>query len=540
MANVATCPACKSALRLPEEFPADNDLRCPTCGEVFAFDPAQASPLPLAIAVPRLVAEPDAAVGTPDLAAEGAQEAAVGATEPTADSSLESLLDQLRTELPAASTEQPTPDNKPAASELAPESIASQPAVHEPSPTAAGTIEFAPGFQPSFVRSLTEPASEEAVADTSTTESPQQSADLAALVQDAPRPSDALAKDFSVDLPAPPSPGAEPPPSAMPAEPSLVAEVPSRATGRRTPWLRGAGVVGGVAAGLCLGYGLLLSIGGSRYDSLGLLGEQTTGAAVASTNLSTPEERPERLASFESPSDELPLPADLAVAQEPAALIDPPALEEPRPFPPSEQPQPASAESLIAGAPRYGIVDLENAMIGAEQARADLAAYRLEDQDQLALLGRSYAKLCELAQVLSFLEEDASQPGLEMQRLHATNLFARLFRHAHARADSAQVAMRWLTWGDRTHGGIFFSGIPEAKGPAGSVYEYQFRLANEELVTVLTPEPIEAKRFLSAESIGLVGCVIESPTDRVAGYTGHAEQAVWVLRTIPLGAPDLP
>ncbi|MEM6799329.1 MAG: hypothetical protein AAF589_07425 [Planctomycetota bacterium] len=613
MANVASCPQCSLPLGVPEDSAPTAEVRCPACHHVFALNEATAAPLQMAVVVPSSAtpavesqttgpqtAEPPSAerppasepaaqapptIETPPRPAprvlETRSDTEPPAGEPLADTGLEALLDQLRGGLGPS----PGADEAPPASEPAPaptiDAAATDAADFQPSAAGETALDkdgFADAFRRDFLKPIEEAAAaaKQLAAEEDHAPQDQPAAEVPIGPTEQPQP---LLQDFVADTET----AAARLDTAEPAEPTPIAPetnefaetVTTASTRGRlgSTLLWGTGITSGIAAGLCLGYGLLVGIDRDRFDSLGLLGEQPAVAQSGATPSDDAPvgsgERPEILANYESPSDgplddaSTATPGGLEGADQPAPLepftpanamtvsdttANFAAEEPPEPAsfaPPAEEPVAPAASSpedepLIAGAPRYGILELENALVGAEEARTELAGHSLAEPNSLALVGRSYAKLCELAQVLSFLDRDGSHPDMMLRRLEATDIFGRLFRHEHSRSDTEQVAIRWLNWGQRPHGGVFFAGIPESKGPAGSVYEYRFRLADQQLVTVITPEPIAAKRFLTAEAIGLVGCVIESPKERVAGYTGDAQQAVWVTRTVALDAPDLP
>ncbi|WP_146400147.1 hypothetical protein [Pseudobythopirellula maris] len=200
--------------------------------------------------------------------------------------------------------------------------------------------------------------------------------------------------------------------------------------------------------------------------------------------------------------------------------------------------QPANG-SLLVGAPNYGPQELAEAMRGADEAARAFAAGSLDNPEQAAAMGQSYASLCRVARVLTLLDDGAMGPDAEFDRLQASQLLKRSLRLQDARINSRRVASAWVGWSERTDGGVFFAGKPIASRERGSVFEYTFALEGGETVPVLSEERIDGKRILVAQAteIGVIGVVVENPAERVAGYIGDAPRAVWCRKTLALGAP---
>lgn len=359
---------------------------------------------------------------------------------------------------------------------------------------------------------------------------------------------------------------------------------------RKRSWI---GPVAGAGVGLVIGYGLLVVIGGPERDVLGIarvmmgkslpvtqasalpLGgspsdsQATTANAEedeASQSAPDPFNTPRRPEGIQVRYDE-PAPvmardgnaADFEAAEPPAFAADTPdAL--------------AAMPAEIENAPAYSLADLQRTLTATAEASRIMGEQSMSDPDQVVAVGQAYAELCELAQVVTFLEPDDSHPDMMMTRLEAQDVFRLLFEYRHTREETRQIAERWIDWTSRPHGGVFFAGVPGAAKPQGSVFEYRFRLASPEVsteggteasteasdseataeqdaatptvwddsnsVVVLSKSPLELNRFRGAESIGIVGCVIEDPAQKITGYRGDTPRAVWVTRTLPLSRPS--
>jgi hypothetical protein len=224
-----------------------------------------------------------------------------------------------------------------------------------------------------------------------------------------------------------------------------------------------------------------------------------------------------RIAAFESP-------------EAPAAIVaDDRTTPEQRP---SED-----ASSLI-GAPVYGESELAEAIAGAEPAARGFVSGDLADAAQAPQMGQHYARLCYLAQVLTFYEPtDGAPTNLPLE---AAEVLKRSMRTQAARDSATQVAVPWIAWTGKPHGGVMFAGTPTVATPAGSVYEYRFPIGEEEVI-VVSPEPFDVDRFVAvnSKSVGVIGVLVEAPRERIAGYTGDAERVVWARKTLTLREPSL-
>lgn len=359
-------------------------------------------------------------------------------------------------------------------------------------------------------------------------------------------------RDFSIGL-------ADAPPAALAVEvetePSRIdpttptkprdvvdAEASSAQSPSRSSWNVGrvATLAAGALVGLGLGYGILIGFGGSGYDSLGLLtalqGESSTPAMVAEPGETT---SPSAISPADELSPPMPFVPDASGDTIPASFNAP--SNTPAEFEPADQPIALTPETAVQGPvgprPSHDHNALAVSLVGANAAKSELASLSLSDGHHEAV-GRSYAKLCEVANVLSSLEDDSTHSEMRMTRLQAQDLFRQLFRYAHVREDTRLVAQRWVSWNQRAHGGVFFAGEPKGMVKIGSVFETRFTLSDGQEVVVLCEESFAGKRFKDAVEIGIVGEVVDSPATQIQGYTGEAEQAVWAARTYALKAAE--
>ncbi|MEM9184892.1 MAG: hypothetical protein AAGB00_00180 [Planctomycetota bacterium] len=616
--RIADCPHCEAHLGLPAEAANGSTVRCSACFQRFEVDDSLVSPL----ATATLIAPPKAPEPVEPVADElGGAEAASSETTATEPNSAGTNTGGQGAFEPAVS--QPTPP-EPAATAATDDAPAAESLAEQSPPSLddwlkASTEKFnaeraatRPRAEPRPVAESDPSTQESKSTDRSADQTPkpaERSPVLSSLLNEfrgetrpeheateptprgeslssTPATLPADSNDFAIDLEAPAEAALStgPVPYLVEDEAEPGAELASASVGYGEAENETGAVAGrswgigraltisaATLAGVGIGYGLLIAIGGAGYDSLGLLAARENQTVPAtdqpSDSLAPPAPfAPERAsgpikpaiddpraepAGFASPGD-APAPRFEVMSDAPDLLDAPPPVargiepadsavaDEPAAFVPEDPRAGETAAGIgIAGAPQYSAADLKLALSGADQARAELRNHSLAAGDSLALVGRSYAKLCEVAQVMAFAAPDRSHPDMMIQRLESQDLFLRLFRSQHARDDSRQIATRWLSWPDRPHGGVFFAGLPVDARSAGSVYEYQFELGSGAQVAVLSPTPFRTKRFIDATSIGVVGCVIEAPADRIEGYVGQAPRAVWVAHIIPLGDAEL-
>lgn len=197
----------------------------------------------------------------------------------------------------------------------------------------------------------------------------------------------------------------------------------------------------------------------------------------------------------------------------------------------ADAPEPWESEALpaipvvVTGAPNYTAAELQQFTTDAAEQSATLLADGPVDRSK----GGSYATIAKLADALTFGEgvQDASWKS------NARQVFPKLFADNRSRMQIAQIARFWLTSDKRGHGGIFFSGSPDAGRQQGSIAEYVFTLPTGQQLTVLTPQALPG-RIANAPSVAVVGSVIDEPASQIEGYAGSAQQAIWSQDLMPI------
>ena len=185
----------------------------------------------------------------------------------------------------------------------------------------------------------------------------------------------------------------------------------------------------------------------------------------------------------------------------------------------------------IADAPKYPAATLMQLTSEAKQATSGLLDGSFEVAELRLVKGTSYAQIAALADALTFGEGGAESSWAN----EARTVFPPLFASDKSQQEISLIASFWLTSSRRTHGGIFFCGTPDAGRQSGSVAEYVFTLptSDHKQVTVVAPVALSSE-LTSANSIAVVGSVIDNPAERIEGYTGSAERVIWTNFLLPI------
>lgn len=545
MAEVAACPSCAAQLSVPQQRPAGAHAQCPLCEETFSLDAAQVTRLREL----RVVPAPD----------EPAPPAPFPAPQGGAPEKLSDWLDRAADERVETSSEEGVGDRDPG------DQAPSAPGATDPEFSSRRTVADSPGSTAPSIESLLSrfrgapfddsdaPGDEASDEESEAAEAPQPEE------QQRPHAAPAADFEFDIDQESEQKPHEDEPPPPEPPDADALQAVHRLATKgngrrRRSVVTQLAGVALFGLLGVALGGYALLWIRGPQGDLLGVsryLPAAMLPASFANNSAPSPpapagappESEPRAPRDESAMADARPAPIrDDAV--DPATFQEPPSAPEPidestdsAEEDEDQDPRAARPRVTLVGAPSpYSLDQLDAAMERSEDARRVLSDNSLTENPSAGPeMGRAYAKLCELAQVLTFV--DTSQPDPEIKRLAARDLYRRLFVYKHARDDSRDIATRWLKWTGRPHGGVFFAGDLQSMADKGSVWEFRLRLADGVQVTVLRDRPMDPQQFVNTMELGVVGCVVEDATNRVEGYTGDADRAVWACHTFRLTKP---
>jgi hypothetical protein len=349
----------------------------------------------------------------------------------------------------------------------------------------------------------------------------------------------------------------EPEPVVGPSEPFVLPKLP-RTKKKRSVVRTLVGLATSSVVGLTLGYLALLYLRGPELDFLHVA--QYMPSAILPnafhsepTQLAQATEPPapsvEAAAEVEAVADEVesenvpasyveespaaPVPLSTIVADDDryggASSPSPSPLEEP-----AATPITTAAAPLPLRGPTYSIEQLQTALDAGEQAKSGLVTGDLSDAAVRRTKGMSYAKLCDLAQALVFLDRSSATDRNEELKQQANGLFGEILADARVRDEVNRIASIWIVSPHRRHGGVFLSGKLGGGQIAGDVYEYQLADAKGDTMVLLMQEPLDPLVDGTNLPLGIVGTIVDQPAEEIDGYRGTASRAIWVDSTIPL------
>ena len=313
--------------------------------------------------------------------------------------------------------------------------------------------------------------------------------------------------------------------------------------------------------GLSLGYFILLYALGPEADFLRVaqyipsavlpksfqsVPMQVAEAAPVVTDEATtnPTQEEESAAVPAGYAEETTTPAEPAALDEPATDerygTEPSPLEEPVAEPiadetPSKSSTPGTTVApLPLRGPTFTVEQLATSLEAGKAAQAGLVTGDLNDATIRRTKGMNYAKLCDLAEALTFVDRSSSSVESEQAIEGADRLFRETLADEHTRSEVARIAQIWIDSPHRGHGGIFLAGKLSGGQIAGDVYEYELAPEDGGKLTLLMHEPLDPSIEGSGNPVAIVGSIVDNPADQIAGYHGTAQRAIWVSRAIPL------
>jgi hypothetical protein len=210
------------------------------------------------------------------------------------------------------------------------------------------------------------------------------------------------------------------------------------------------------------------------------------------------------------------------------------ASEEPRRFNAPVAGAIAGDEAHIVGAPLFTVAEFATTLSQAEKAEAGLVAGDLSDPAVRGEKGRSYAKLCDLAQMITFCDDPSAADRLTELRHNADEIFQKTLSTAHARDEVARIAAIWIDSPHRQHGGVFMAGTIRGGEIAGDTYEYQLSTEAGGELRLLLPKPLDTHVAAAGHPVAIVGSIVDNPARKVSGYTGASPRVIWVRDVVPL------
>ena len=213
---------------------------------------------------------------------------------------------------------------------------------------------------------------------------------------------------------------------------------------------------------------------------------------------------------------------------------EPSPLDEPAAEPIADETPNTTIAPLPLRGPTFTVDQLATALEAGIAAQAGLVAGDLSEASVRRTKGMCFAKLCDLAEALTFV--DRSSPSVESEQAveGAVRLFRETLADAHTRSEVARIAQIWFDSPHRGHGGIFLAGSLSGGQITGDVYEYELASEDSGKLTLLMHRPLDPLVEGLGQPVGIVGSIVENPAEQIAGYRGTAKRAIWVARAIPL------
>lgn len=213
---------------------------------------------------------------------------------------------------------------------------------------------------------------------------------------------------------------------------------------------------------------------------------------------------------------------------------EPSPLEEPAAEPIGDAVAAYPEAPLPLAGPTYTLQQLSETLNSATEAQRGLIEGDLGDATVRRTKGMSYARLCDLAEALTFVERIGPTVEGEQAEQDAEKLFRETLADAHTRSEVDRIATLWIDSPHRSHGGVFLAGQLSGGDISGSIYEYELTIDDGGKFTLLAAEPLDPSVQGSSQPVGIVGSIVKHPSVDVTGYRGTADRAIWVTRAIPL------
>lgn len=323
--------------------------------------------------------------------------------------------------------------------------------------------------------------------------------------------------------------------------------VPARPRRRRkekNPVKEFFGIVVGGALGLLIGYYLLNLLGGPRYDFVkvylpgvkhtskyapGWLPDWAKSGVARDGAGADAEPEPDADNGSGKPAPKGAPAAKSGPSKPPkpdAGTKDPPA-ETPA-EPPAEKPKPKGKPKPVAaieltGAPAFTPDDLGKALKESSEAVGEPSA---------ALTDEAFGKLCELAEVLVFVQGADDEGQLGDRKRAARALLERVASGPGNAEKIGQLGAACLDDTARLKSGVVLAGKVGPGQPQGAWHATEIVLAkSERTVTVLSRGSLP---LAEGDQAALLGSIVEEPSGNLDGYEGNKTLIVLAAAAVKL------
>jgi hypothetical protein len=214
--------------------------------------------------------------------------------------------------------------------------------------------------------------------------------------------------------------------------------------------------------------------------------------------------------------------------------VEPARIEEPVAEPLDRDATVAAIGPLPLNGPTYTLDQLATALESGERARSGLVTGDLSDATVRRTKGLSYARLCDLAHTLVFLDRTSAADEGQAVKRRTEQLFADTLSDPHTRSEVGRIAAIWIDSPHRRHGGLFLAGSVSGGRIVGDLYEYQLKSEDGSALALLMDQPLDPLVEGSDQEVGIVGTIVDDPADQIAGYSGTLRRVIWVASAIQL------
>jgi len=139
----------------------------------------------------------------------------------------------------------------------------------------------------------------------------------------------------------------------------------------------------------------------------------------------------------------------------------------------------------------------------------------------------AYERLCQLADVVTFVEVDPSEPQVSELRERAIHLLARIGAERNKTPIVGRLAGQRLDDARRAGNGILLAGTVQQIEQEGNLFRTQLVLFGvPRVVQVMSWRPPEPT-IGAHDRVLILGSIVENPRENLAGYDGALPQIVW-------------
>ena len=197
----------------------------------------------------------------------------------------------------------------------------------------------------------------------------------------------------------------------------------------------------------------------------------------------------------------------------------------------------AIAGGLIAGGSTARVKsDQFSALV--DEAAAALPEFFVGDlstPDSVRRKGQAYMAFCRLAEHFDFAQQPGLTPAVEVKARQARQLYRSATGRANYRQELSHIASRWWGYPQRPNSGIFLAGQVEETQPTRTGALCWVKLSDYSVAEAI-PVLLKHRGLVIGDQVGVVGSVISSPSELLAGWDANVKKIVVAQYDYPLDA----